>query len=53
MSKPVNILGTVFIASIADATIPPVARARTQTTEPIRLEPITVHVNKDAAAGQR
>jgi hypothetical protein len=35
MSKPVNILGTIVIASIAGATTPPVARAQTQITERI------------------
>jgi hypothetical protein len=40
MFKCLNILGTIVIASTAGAAIQQVALAR--TTEPIRLEPITV-----------
>jgi iron complex outermembrane receptor protein len=51
-----HILGTIVLASIAGVTIQTVALAQTQTTEqkePIRLEPITVHVYKDADDVQR
>jgi hypothetical protein len=48
MSKSLkHILWTIIIASIAGVTIQTVALAQTQTTEPkepIRLEPITVHI---------
>jgi iron complex outermembrane recepter protein len=55
MLKPLKrILGTIVIASIAAATIQSVALAQaTQTTEPIRLDPITVHVYKDPDDAQR
>src|SRR5215468_9121744 len=46
-----HLLGTIVIASIAGATIQSVALA--QTTEPIRLEPITVNVYKDPDDAQR
>jgi iron complex outermembrane receptor protein len=57
MSKCLKcIFGTIVIVSIAGATIQLVALAQTadpQTTGPIRLEPITVHVYKDADDVQR
>jgi iron complex outermembrane recepter protein len=52
----IHIFGTIVIASIAGSTIQTVALAQTQTTEqkePIRLEPVTVHVYKDADDVQR
>jgi iron complex outermembrane recepter protein len=49
-----HILGTIVIASIAGATIQSVALAQTtQTTEPIRLDPITVYVYKEKDDAQR
>jgi iron complex outermembrane receptor protein len=52
-----RILATIVIASIAGATVQSVAQAQApqtpQTTEPIRLEPITVHVYKDPDDAQR
>ena len=58
MSKSLkHILETMMIALIAVATIQSVAPAQTpqtpQTPEPIRLEPITVHVYKDPDDAQR
>jgi len=55
MSKPLkHILGTIVIASIAGATIQSVALAQTtQTTEPIRLDPITVYVYKEKDDAQK
>ena len=52
MLKPLkHILGSIVIASIAGATIQSVALA--QTTEPIRLDPITVNVYKEKDDAQR
>src|SRR5215813_13191239 len=52
MLKPLkHILGTIVIASIAGATIQSAALA--QTTEPIRLDPITVYVYKEKDDAQR
>jgi iron complex outermembrane receptor protein len=49
-----HLLETIVIASIAGASIQSVALAQTtQTTEPIRLEPITVYVYKDPDDAQR
>jgi len=56
MLKPLkHILETIVIASIAAATIQSVAMAQTQTqtTEPIRLDPITVNVYKEKDDAQR
>jgi iron complex outermembrane receptor protein len=51
------ILATIVIALIVGATVQSVALAQApqtpQTTEPIRLEPITVHVYKDPDDAQR
>lgn len=46
-----RILGAVAVVSIGGATIQSVAQ--TQTTEPIRLEPITVNVYKEKDDAQR
>jgi iron complex outermembrane recepter protein len=52
MLKPLkHILGSIVIASITGATIQSVALA--QTTEPIRLDPITVNVYKEKDDAQR
>ena len=52
MLKPLkHILGTIVIASIAGATIQSIVLA--QTTEPIRLDPITVNVYKEKDDAQR
>src|SRR5262244_1388472 len=52
MSNPLkHILETIVIASIAAATIQSVALA--QTTEPIRLDPITVNVYKEKDDAQK
>jgi iron complex outermembrane receptor protein len=49
-----HILETIVIASIAGATIQSFALAQTtQTTEPIRIEPITVYVYKEKDDAQR
>src|SRR5262245_35989748 len=51
---PKHILDTILIALIAGATIQTAALAQTtQTTEPIRLEPITVNVYKEKDDAQR
>jgi iron complex outermembrane receptor protein len=52
MLKPLkHILGTIVIASIVGATIQSLALA--QTTEPIRLDPITVNVYKEKDDAQK
>src|SRR5262245_47199631 len=52
MSTPLKqIFGTIVIASIAAVTIQSVAMA--QTTEPIRLDPITVNVYKEKDDAQK
>src|SRR5262245_24931454 len=49
-----HILQTIVLASIVGVAIQSVALAQTtQTTEPIRLEPITVHVYKDPDDAQK
>src|SRR5262245_7758301 len=55
MSKPLkHILGTIVIASIAGANIQSAALAQTTpSTEPIRLDPITVYVYKEKDDAQK